>query len=382
MEPFRLESYLNDLKYLVNFDNGSYNAAGVRKVATFFEKKFAGTIWKTELIPVEGGKVGPCLKATNTDTDDYDVVLLGHMDTVFGDGEAAKRPYAIDEKGIVTGVGVSDMKGCLLLGFYALAELTNAGKLEGTKICFLFNSDEETGSKYSGRLVERIARHAKHCICIEAARGNGAMVKARSGIADYDLMATGKAAHAGNNPQEGSSAIHELAHWIIELHKLSNYAVGTSVNVGVIRGGTGRNVVADHAEAEVDVRFKSQAEHDRVKQGFEALAKQQFTSGGAKVTYAYRLNRPPMEATPASLAICDRVSALAKELGMEDVSWVRAGGGSDANTTAAMGIPTIDGAGPVGAGGHSAREWLDSKSVEPRMRLLEETILYLCGKRK
>ena len=380
MESFTLNSYLNDLEYLVNFDSGSYNAAGVEKVAAFFEQKFAGSPWHCERIAVPGGNIGPCLKVTNTTANDYDVIILGHMDTVFADGEAAKRPYKIDDNGIVTGVGVSDMKGCLLSAYYALAELTNEGQLEGTKICYLFNSDEETGSKYSSAIVEDVARNAKNCICIEAARGNGAMVKERSGVADFDLTATGTAAHSGNAPQDGSSAINELAHWIIELHKLSNYAVGTSVNVGTIKGGTARNVVADYAEAQVDVRFKTQAEHDRICLAFDRLAQQHFTPGNAKVTFKYRLNRPPMSLSSQSQKICDKVTELAAQLGINDLQWVAPGGGSDGNITAAMGIPTIDGAGPVGAGGHSVNEWLDSHSVEPRMKLLKEIVLYLSKK--
>lgn len=380
METFTLDSYLKDLEYLVNFDSGSFNAAGVEKVAAFFEEKFTQSPWHCERIPVIGSQVGPCLKVTNTTDDDYDVILLGHMDTVFADGEAAKRPYKIDEQGIVTGVGVSDMKGCLLSAYYALAELTNEGKLADTKICYLFNSDEETGSKYSSTIVEEVARHAKSCICIEAARGNGAMVKERSGVADFDLTATGTAAHSGNAPQDGSSAINELAHWIIELHKFSNYAVGTSVNVGTIKGGTARNVIADYAEAQVDVRFKTQAEHDRVRHAFDELAQKHFTPGNAKVSFTYRLNRPPMSMSSRSAEICRKVTELAEELGIHDLQWVAPGGGSDGNITAGMGIPTIDGAGPVGAGGHSVKEWLDSQSVEPRMKLLKKTILYLCGK--
>lgn len=380
METFTLESYLKDLEYLVNFDSGSFNAAGVEKVAAFFEEKFTDSPWHCERILVPGSQVGPCLKVTNTPDNDYDVIILGHMDTVFADGEAAKRPYKIDDLGIVTGVGVSDMKGCLLSAYYALAELTNEGKITGSKICYLFNSDEETGSKYSSAIVEETARHAKSCICIEAARGNGAMVKERSGVADFDLTATGTAAHSGNAPQDGSSAINELAHWIIELHKLSNYDIGTSVNVGTIKGGTARNVIADYVEAQVDVRFKTQAEHDRIYKAFEDLSQKHFTPGDAKVDFEYRLNRPPMNMSARSKEICQKVTELAAELGIDDLQWVAPGGGSDGNITAGMGIPTIDGAGPIGAGGHSVKEWLDSKSVEPRMKLLKETILYLCGK--
>ena len=377
MENFSLEQYLKYLQYLVNFDNGSMNAKGVARVADFFKEKFEEGPWKCELIKIEGAPVGPCLKVSNTPDDDYDVLLLGHMDTALPDGEAEKRPYTIDENGIVRGVGVSDMKGCLLSTYFALAELSNEHRLDHAKVCFLLNCDEETGSRYSGPTLRKIAKHAKHVIVVEAARKTGDMVKERSGVADYHLHATGVSAHAGVNPQDGSSAINELAEWIVRLHKLSNYAVGTSVNVGIIKGGKGSNVVAPEADADVDVRFKTQAEFDRVNNAIRELEKQSFTPGGAKVTAEYRPNRPPMPCTEKTQKLADLISKLGKEQGLS-FGWVATGGGSDGNITADMGIPTVDGVGPVGAGGHSAAEWLDSKSVEPRMRLLKSTIAYLC----
>ena len=175
----------------------------------------------------------------------------------------------------------------------------------------------------------------------------------------------------------GSTAINELTEWIIRLHKLSNYAVGTSVNVGIIKGGKGSNVVAPEAEADVDVRFKTQAEFDRINNAIHELEKQRFTPGGAKVVAEYRPNRPPMPCTEKTQKLADLISKLGQAQGLS-FGWVATGGGSDGNITADMGIPTVDGVGPVGAGGHSAAEWLDSKSVEPRMRLLKSTIAYLC----
>lgn len=377
MENFSLNQYLKYLQYLVNFDNGSFNAKGVAKVADFFQEKFAAGPWNCERITIDAAPVGPCLKVTNTPDDDYDVLLLGHMDTALPDGEAKKRPYSIDDNGIVRGVGVSDMKGCLLSAYFALAELSNEHQLDKAKVCFLLNSDEETGSRYSGPVLKKAAKNAKHVIVIEAARKTGDMVKSRSGVADYHLHATGVSAHAGVNPQDGSSAINELAEWIIRLHKLSNYTLGTSVNVGIIQGGKGSNVVAPTADADVDVRFKTQAEFERIDAAIHELETKHFTPGGAKVTAEFRPNRPPMPCTEKTQKLADLISELGKKQGLS-FGWVATGGGSDGNITAAMGIPTVDGVGPVGAGGHSATEWLDSKSVEPRMRLLKATIAYLC----
>ena len=372
---FSLEAYLQDLQYLVNFDNGSYTPEGTTKVAAFFQERFAKEGWNTEIINLGTDKVGPCLKVTNCATDDYDVLLLGHMDTVFPAGEAAKRPYKIDDKGIVTGVGVSDMKGCLLSAYYALSELKQAGKLNSGKVCFLLTPDEEISAAYSHDTILKVAAHAKKVLVVEAARKNGDMVRERSGTARIDLAATGVAAHAGVAPQDGSSAINELAHWIIELHKLSNYALGTSVNVGVISGGKAINIVADQAEAHADVRYKKPEELQRVQDAVKALAQKAFTPGGAKMDYTFTVTKPPMNASAETDKLCAKISEFGKAMGLS-FNWVATGGASDGNNTAHMGIPTLDGIGPVGAGGHSISEWLDSKSVEPRLKLLERTIEY------
>lgn len=375
MKIFNLDDYLADLKHLVNFDNGSYTPSGTTKVADFFSDKFKSAGWHVERIEVSD-KVGPCLKITNCPDDRYELLLLGHMDTVFPEGTAAQRPYKIDESGIVTGVGVSDMKGCILLSYYALLELQAANKLNNTRICFLLNSDEEISSIYSRSLIEETAKKCKNALVIEAARKNGDMVKLRSGVGHYKLTATGVAAHAGVNPQDGSSALNELAHWIIKLHQLSNYDIGTSVNVGIVNGGSAVNVVTDYATAEVDVRFRTLEEAARVDAAIQALSKQSFTPGGAKVTYEGGINRPVMLPSKETLALCDTISKFGKELGI-DFNWVETGGGSDGNFTAALGLPTVDGMGPVGAGGHSTKEWLDTKSVEPRLKLQMKTIDYI-----
>ncbi|MBP2632052.1 MAG: Glutamate carboxypeptidase [Firmicutes bacterium] len=375
MKIFNLDDYLADLKYLVNFDNGSYTPSGTAKVADFFSEKFKSAGWYVEEIEVSD-KVGPCLKITNCSDDTYDLLLLGHMDTVFPEGTATQRPYKIDESGIVTGVGVSDMKGCILLSYYALLELQAANKLNNTRICFLLNSDEEISSIYSRSLIEEVAKKCKYALVIEAARKNGDMVKLRSGVGHYKLTATGVAAHAGVNPQDGSSALNELAHWIIKLHQLSNYDIGTSVNVGIVHGGSAVNVVTDYATAEVDVRFRTLEEAARIEAAIQALTEQSFTAGGAKVTYEGGINRPVMLPSKETLALCDTISKFGKELNI-DFNWVETGGGSDGNFTAALGLPTVDGMGPIGAGGHSTKEWLDTKSVEPRLKLQMKTIDYI-----
>lgn len=374
-KSFTLAEYLQDLEFLVNIDSGSYTPAGTKKVMEFFQEKFNLLGWNTK-IHKTSDKVGPCLQISNCPGEEYDVLLLGHMDTVFSEGTAAQRPYAIDKKRKVTGAGVSDMKGCLLMTYFALKELDQSQKLTGKRICFLLNSDEEIGSLYSRTLIETLAKKSNYALVVEAARPTGDMVNSRSGIASCDLTATGIAAHAGVNPQDGSSAINELAAWILKLHALSNYELGTSINVGIIKGGSARNVVAEQAQAQVDIRFKQHSEFERISTALHELEQQSFTAGGAKITCNTILNRPPMNPSPQTLKLCKNISDLGKSLGI-DFNWVATGGGSDGNYCAALGIPTVDGLGPVGGGGHSIHEWLDANSIKPRLNLLIKTIEFI-----
>lgn len=370
---FSLEDYLKELADIVNIDSGSHDPAGVARIAGFFEGRFSSLGWKTAIHRFHDG-VGPCLEATNQVRDTYDILVVGHMDTVFPLGTAAERPFTI--KGDrAYGPGVIDMKASLLSAWHALRLLDKAGALKDKSVCVAFNSDEEIGSCHSRQWLEELARKSRYALIIEPARANGALVLKRKGVGRYMLEFSGVAAHAGVDPEKGASAIHELGHWIAALAKMNNYAAGTTVNVGLVSGGTASNVVADRAYAEVDIRIIDMKEAEKIERLMRDLSAKPRTKG-VTVKVAGGINRPPMNPSEKTLQLCQRVEDIGTDLEM-NIKWATTGGGSDGNFCAALGVPTIDGLGPVGGGTHGVNEYLEVDSVQPRLNLLSALIAKL-----
>lgn len=367
-------NYLKELEYLVNFDSGSRTPEGTAKVAAYFTEKFKQLGWIVQQHHISED-VGPCIEITNGDNSRYDVLLIGHMDTVFPRGTAEQRPMRIEGNKIY-GPGANDMKASLLSAYYGLAELEQSGILAGKSICLLMNSDEELSSIYSRPLIEKIAQKSSYALVLEPARKNGEMVKQRRGVARYKLHGVGIAAHAGVNPQDGSSAINELAHWILALHGKNDWGKGTSVNVGIVSGGTGPNTIAPHSYGEVDVRFTDIQEIKGIETLMQQLEENPKTKGGAKITVSGGVTRPPMNPTEQALTLCDDITKLAGQIGLT-FEWIATGGGSDASLTAACGVTTLDGFGPVGGGAHTDGEYLFLDTIEPRLRLLKMTIVHI-----
>lgn len=376
---FSLDQYLKELEFLVNFDSGSRIPEGTAKVADYFTEKFEALGWNVRRHAISE-EVGPCLEITNGRTDRYDILLIGHMDTVFPRGTAAARPLRI-EGDRAYGPGANDMKASLLSAYYALAALGADSALAGASICLLMNSDEELSSIYSRPLIEKLAQQSDYAIILEPARKGGEMVKQRRGVARYKLHAIGIAAHAGVNPQDGSSAINELAHWILALHAKNAWDKGTSVNVGVVSGGTGANTIAPHALGEVDVRFTDPKEVEALEAMMKEMEANPRTKGGAKITVTGGVTRPPMNPSEKTLALCDDITNISREIGVS-FEWIATGGGSDASFTAAFGVPTVDGFGPVGGDAHTEKEYLVISTIEPRLNLLQRTIDHILRQRK
>ncbi len=373
MSNLNKEQYLEELKYLVNIDSGSHTPEGVKKVAEFFRDKYNALGLKAELLQFSE-KAGPCLQVTNSDKCEYDVLLVGHMDTVFPEGTVKARSFKIDGDKAY-GPGVIDMKSGLLSMYYAIEYLVKNDKLAGKSICVFQNSDEEISSAYSNPKITELSKVSKAAFVLEPARPNGALVKERKGLAKYNIELIGKAAHAGVDPKSGISAINELAHWITELHSLTDFVIGTTLNVGVVSGGTVANVVAEHATAQVDLRYKIPSEIDRVESKIEELIQNPKTVG-IKATAIKAGHRPPMNMSPESEKLIELVKEVAKDLNME-LDFVGTGGGSDANFISAMGVPVLDGMGPVGGGSHGVNEYIEISSIEPRLNLLINTLLKL-----
>ena len=368
----RLPRFLAELETMVNIDCGSYTPHGVNRIADLVTDALRADGAETERIPhVPAGGAAPLgdLVVGRFAGDGPRILLIGHMDTVFDAGTAADRPFRIDGDR-ATGPGVTDMKAGLLAGLHAVAALHEAGARPA--ITFVANPDEEIGSPFSTPHIRDLAPEHEAVLVLECARANGDVVSARKGIADYHLTIVGRAAHAGVEPEKGRSAILEAAHQVVALHALNGRWPTVTVNAGVIHGGTRPNVVPARCELQIDLRA---ATTDAFEAAAAEVARLAASPSVPDVTVDLRriASHPPMEKTEASARLVDHAVSIASELGFE-LRDAATGGASDANTTAALGIPTIDGLGPVGGDDHSVDEWLDVTSVAPRTTLLAALI--------
>ena len=242
------------------------------------------------------------------------------------------------------GPGVFDMKASLAIFLAVIEELKKNWGLVPRPIWVLFTSDEEIGSPTSRVLIEQLAAECAYVLVLEPALADGGLKTSRKGVGRFRLEVEGKAAHAGVAPQEGRSAIVELARQILKLQTMQDIAAGTTINVGVIEGGTTPNVVPARAAAEIDVRVASLSEESRIISAFSSLASDME---GIRLEMSGSFNRPPMERTAASMALFERVQEIGRSLGLE-LTEGSSGGGSDGNFTAALGVPTLDGLGARG----------------------------------
>jgi glutamate carboxypeptidase len=293
------------------------------------------------------------------------ILVLCHMDTVYELGTLARRSLH-EVEGKLFGPGVLDMKASITLLLGALHGLRRQGLWPRRPITALFTSDEETGSHTSRALIEAEAQKAGVVFCLEPALANGALKTARKGTGEIELRVKGVAAHAGANHAQGRNAIEELAHHILAVQKLTDYLRGTTVNVGVVSGGTRSNVVPSEAYARVDLRVSSLEEFDRLRNWVE---QRQPVIAGTALQATIRLNRPPMPRDERLQSTFDKARAIGASLGL-DLSEGSTGGGSDANFVAPLGVPVLDGLGAVGDGAHSEREYVLLQSLPQRAALL------------
>jgi glutamate carboxypeptidase len=369
-----LPTYLAELERYVNTDCGSYTRAGVDTIGRWAGSAFEQLGARVEYRHDPDGRFGDTVVATweRGPADGPSVLLIGHLDTVFDEGTAAARPFRI-ENGIATGPGVTDMKAGLLAGIHAIGALRSLGPLPFSRLVFVANPDEEVGSPTSTPHIRAAAAEADACLVLECARANGDIVSARKGTVDLGITVRGVAAHAGVEPEKGRSAILEAARIVRDLHALNGRWDGVTVNAGVISGGTRPNVVAEACRIEADVRGRTAAELATAEEAVRSLAAA-TTVPDTTVDVDWRPNFPPMEKRPASGRVVDHALALAGRLGfsLRDTS---TGGASDASTVSGMGVPTLDGLGPIGGMDHSPREYLEVDSVGPRTTLLAALLL-------
>lgn len=374
MAVFNKEEFMRDLETLVNIDSGSNDIDGLNKVADFLCTKYE-SIGLSPIRKTQGPEQRPFLEIyTHPEADSVDLMLLGHMDTVFGKGTAKQRPFSTSPDGEwAYGPGVADMKAGDLLAFHltlALREL-----YPQLKICVCHNSDEEIGSETSRADMQAVAAKSRYAFVLEPGRIGGHFVYQRKGAADIRIQCRGIASHAGNAPQDGASAILEMADIVQKMHALTDFETGLTVNAGVIRGGSASNVVAAECETIFDVRYTSFEQFAEFEAALNVICQTPSISR-TTATYEIMSKMPPMKANEKTLALVQLLRTEATKLDLSP-DFLSVGGASDGSFLAEAGCSVIDGCGPEGDGLHGDGEKMRIDSIEERFNLLLAAIKQL-----
>lgn len=356
---------LRFLQALVECESPTGDEDGNLRAAGLLEGAMTRAGGRVRRIPAPGLGVHLLGRFHGVRRDRDPILLMGHMDTVHPVGTLKRLPFAITD-GKVQGPGIYDMKSGLAVSLTALRLLAEMDRGPGSDVTVFITCDEERGAPDSRERIEAEARAHRAALVPEPSAPGGAVKTRRKGVATYLLQVAGRAAHAGIEPEKGASAIHELARQICRIYDLADPDEGTSVSVGVIKGGTGENVVADAASCTIDVRFFGKAEADRVDASLRAAVAFDkrctlMLTGGS--------NRGALEKTRASNLLFKQARALAATLGFE-IAEESTGGASDGNLIAATGCPTLDGLGPDGRGAHTLFEHIFLADVPRRIALM------------
>lgn len=355
-----LARMLRRTQALVEVESPSGDADGLRAAFDLLAEMVAEISGRPAEVSVVDGVPHLHLPATRRPS----VLLLGHLDTVWPRGTLARIPFAIDD-GRLTGPGSFDMKAGLVIALEALQQAERSGQ-----VGLLVTGDEEVGSGASRGIIEAIVPSVDVVLVLEGAAPGGAMKVARKGVSNYDFTISGRAAHAGLEPEAGHNATVELAELVLDLVALSDVSVGTTVSPTVASSGTTRNTVPDRAVLYVDVRAWTSTELERVD---TAIRTRTPAVDGVTIEVSGGVNRGPMQPGQADELVCLARQA-AGDVGMGEVGAVAVGGASDGNLTAALGIPTLDGLGADGGGAHSDHEWVDVASLVQRARWVARVI--------
>jgi glutamate carboxypeptidase len=355
----------------VNCDSPTPDREAVNVMGDLLAQAFRNAGATVEKLPQR--EVGDQLLATWGEGPGQ-ILLLCHFDTVWPLGEAARRPFKITGERAV-GPGIYDMRGGIVVGLYALKALRAVEFTPSRRLVFLLTSDEEMGSRASRERIEEEARRSDYVLVLEPSR-QGGVTTARKGVGRFSLKVSGRAAHSGVEPQKGVNALEELAHQILRLQRMNDFRRGVTVSVGLADGGSRVNVVPAEAWAEIDLRVPTREDGERMTQAILGLTP---VLKGAGLEVSGGVVRPPWAPTPEDQALYQRARQVGERLGME-VEETASGGGSDANFTAALGVPTLDGLGVAGGGAHSVEEWIEIASLPRRAALLAELIMELQGR--
>src|SRR6266403_1692612 len=361
--PFDAKTILDGIRRWVEIESPTEVPEKVNTLATMVAEGYRDLPATIERVAGHSGCGDHILARSSWGQDAPGILVLSHLDTVHPLGFIQRLPFRI-EGDSAFGPGIYDMKGGAYLAYHAFAQLC-ATPERSLGVTQLYVSDEEIGSPTSRALIEEEGRKAKYVLVTEPARDGGKIVTGRKGVGRFEIFVRGLPAHAGTRPEDGRSAIRELANIIQALEAMNDFKRGVTVNVGVVRGGTRPNVIAEEAYAEVDVRVPSTADSDDL---VPKILNLKSRTEGVSVKVVGGLNRPPYEKGNAGAALYEHARELAAEIGFDLVD-TSTGGGSDGNFTAPY-TATLDGLGVDGQGAHTHYEQLYISSIEPRARLL------------
>lgn len=369
-KPAMMETW----KSLVDRDCGSGNKAGVDSVGQDIRRFLEPLGFKVRFHEYE--KAGNMLVAEYGDMTKPFVILTGHMDTVFADGTAAERPFTVQD-GRVTGPGVLDMKGGITVMLYAVKTLLESG-WNRYPLKIILAGDEEVGHGWSDAAQDyrKEARGALMAFNYETGFIDNGIVLERKGCAQYRFGFHGVGAHAGNNPEDGRSAVKELCHKALDMEALTDMAEGTTVNVGVIAGGTVPNAIPENAWCRVDVRFRTMAGIERVEKALKEITDKVYIDQ-VQTTCRCEVKMGAMERLASSEALFDKANQIAREAGLPEMKAIAVGGGSDSAYITAEGVPALCAMGVKGQFNHTVREWAEESSLTERAKLSAALLMKL-----
>ena len=360
------------IEKIVNIDSGSYDKEGIDQVGNVLIEQYEKLGFTVERH--ENKNHGDNLVLQHKEAKDPKVLILAHMDTVFPKGTAEERPFSIKD-GRAYGPGVVDMQSSLVSVIYAIKGLQEENNDAYKNVQIVLNSDEEIGSPTSRELIEQLSEGKQYALVMESGRANGAIVSARRGGGGYTLTVKGKAAHSGVAPEDGISAVEELAHKIIKLEQLNDHENGIAINVGIINGGAATNMIPDYAKAEIDVRITREDQGPVIDQKIKDICATSDVPG-TELTLEGGINRPPLELNDRNKELLQIVKEVGSSIGVT-IEDVHTGGGSDASFPSALGVATIDGLGPVGGELHNENEYMVIETLTERCNLLAHLIAEL-----
>ena len=353
------------LKTLVETESPSHNKAAVDRVGAIVADEARKLGAQVEVIP-------------NKETGDHvlsqwgngkdGILLLCHMDTVFPLGTLAKMPHR-EADGKIFGPGTTDMKAGIVISLAAIEGAQRQGL--NRPVTLLCTSDEEIGSHTSREYIERLAKESALVLVMEPAMPDGSLKTWRKGVGEFRVKTKGRAAHAGGDHEKGRNAIEEMAHQVVAIQKLTDYSKQTTLNVGVIHGGTVSNVIPEECAVQVDVRVMQPGEWERVEAEMKNLKP---VLDGTSIEVAGNLNRPPMPFDDRMKATFEKAKSIGRNIGL-NLTAGGTGGASDGNFVAPLGIPLLDGMGAVGNGAHSEREFIFADSLDQRVKLISRLLL-------